>query len=696
MATILNTGNFVLYNTRKDILWQSFDYPSNTLLPTQRYSSNNNMLYSWMDGNNYTKGQYVLKWNTMNYLELNYLSSHWVQYVMYWSNWIPTLSNATNIGITSVVLTPKGEFQAFLAPNIFNIIGKSNITTLDYLRRITLDSDGNLRMYSWLIGSSNTWNVEWAAILTTCQIMGWCGPFAFCEAGFCQCPQGFNWIDVSNKKKGCTRIKNPYYCNKTNVVDDLLSLPGDYPYGVDLAYYANVSIEYCQKACLNACTCQCATISYPDANGNVRCWLKSDTLINGVFQNDRTSYLRMAPTSINNKNKQILSSSTASLIIFIIGPFMVIFGLISCFLSWSLASKWMKIYQLHRLGKKWKISHGTVVRLTYNDIKLITQNFTEKIGKGGYGTVYKGEIGDADAKVVVAVKQLDKLDQGIKTFINEVDVIGNIHHIHLIHLLGYCADAHHKVLVYEYMEKRSLDMLLFQLDKSMPILEWRPRFNIAIQTAKGLAYLHDDVRDQRIIHCDVKPENILVNSTYLAKVADFGLSRILNREQSLTMTSHIRGTCGYLAPEWTSNHTPITPKTDVYSFGMVLFEIVSGCRNSKSGAKSSSATSNEFDMDSRYFPLWAFFKLNESNFNILEVLDPSLTGMANHEEVERVLKVAFWCINNNHQLRPSMSKVVQMLEGHVPIELPLPQPNFNDKFLSESSGSPILIKEIPT
>jgi serine/threonine protein kinase len=238
----------------------------------------------------------------------------------------------------------------------------------------------------------------------------------------------------------------------------------------------------------------------------------------------------------------------------------------------------------------------------------------------------------------------------------------------------------------------SLDKSLFREDKSIPILEWRPRFNIAIQTARGLAYLHDDIRDQRIIHRDVKPENILLDSTYSAKVADFGLSRILNRKQSLTMTTHVQGTYGYLAPEWTSNFTPITSKTDVYSFGMVLFEIISGRRNAKPPAPSS----NELhDSDNWYFPLWAYSKLNESNFDILEVLDPSLTGMADPTEVERVLKVAFWCINNNHQLRPSMSKVVQMLEGHVPIGLPIPQPTFNDKFFSASNGFPSLAKKIP-
>ena len=692
MAVILNTGNLVLYNKKNQTLWQSFDYPTNTLLPNQMYSSNSRiMLYSWKSENNYTSnpGQYAMNWNTPNYLELVYLSPNWQPTVMYWNNWIPSLSYVGNISNTSVVLTPTGEFQAVLAPNIYTVIGKSNTTSLDYLRRITLDIDGQLRMYSWKIGTSKNWNIDWSAVSSTCDILGWCGPFAVCVAGVCQCPQGFIWINETNQMEGCVRTEPPYFCNKTGVVDNLVPEPADYPWGIDMNYFANVSLDECKQSCLDACACQCATVSYPDPSGNVRCWLKSDTLINGVYLNDRTSYLRMAPIFIGNGKREI-SYSTARLIVYIISPLTVILGLILCIIGWPSILKWSKAYQLHKLEKKWKAAHGTIVRFTYNEIKLITQNFSEKIGKGGYGTVYKGEIRHNDANAIVAVKQLDKLDQGIKTFITEVDVIGSIHHIHLIHLLGYCADAQHKVLVYEYMEKRSLDLSLFQVDKSMPVLEWRPRFNIAIQTARGLAYLHDGIRDQRIIHCDVKPENILINSAYSAKVADFGLSRILSREQSLTMTSHIRGTCGYLAPEWTSNHTPISPKTDVYSFGMVLFEIISGRRNSKPP----STSSNEYDTNNWYFPLWAYFILNESNFDVSEVLDPSLTGISDCKEVERVVKVAFWCIHDNHQLRPSMSKVVQMLEGHVPIGLPIPKPNFNDMSL-EPNVFPILAKEVP-
>jgi len=148
-----------------------------------------------------------------------------------------------------------------------------------------------------------------------------------------------------------------------------------------------------------------------------------------------------------------------------------------------------------------------------------------------------------------------------KEFLNEVDSIGLIHHMNLVSLLGYCAEAGQRFLVYEYMENGSLDAALFREEKAgSPVLEWRPRFANAIHTARGLAYLHDDC-DQQIIHCDVKPENILLDATLSAKVADFGISRIMKRDQTRTVTMHVRGTRGYLAPEyWASDCVSISNK----------------------------------------------------------------------------------------------------------------------------------------
>ncbi|EFJ33401.1 hypothetical protein SELMODRAFT_27749, partial [Selaginella moellendorffii] len=178
-----------------------------------------------------------------------------------------------------------------------------------------------------------------------------------------------------------------------------------------------------------------------------------------------------------------------------------------------------------------------------------------------FGEVFKGSIqGEA-----VAVKRLMRFDD--KQFRAEVSTIGTIQHINLVRLRGFCADgALQRLLVYEFVERGSLDRSLFNRDaKNSIVLSWSQRFGIALGTAKGLAYLHEECRD-RIIHCDIKPENILLDAEMKPKVADFGLAKLMGREFSRVVTS-MRGTRGYLAPEWLSN-MPITPKADVYSYGM--------------------------------------------------------------------------------------------------------------------------------
>lgn len=295
--------------------------------------------------------------------------------------------------------------------------------------------------------------------------------------------------------------------------------------------------------------------------------------------------------------------------------------------------------------------------------------------------MFKGQIGRDPTNVTVAVKRLNKrLSSHVeKEFLNEVETLGLIHHVHLVSLLGYCTDAHHRVLVYENVSRGSLDRILFRDEKNsrVPALEWNSRFDIAVQTARGLAYLHEDCQ-KWIIHCDVKPENILLDTSYYVKVADFGLSRIRSRDQmtqTCSKTMNIRGTLGYLAPEyWMSDQVSISNKVDVFSYGMVLLEIISGRRNVLRASPNFDIMDSH--MDAPFFPMWAFPKLETEAF--MNVVDPAITVGVDSEELRRALCVAFWCIAEKPQQRPSMSEVVQMLQGHMAIELPVPRPPYFD------------------
>uniref|UniRef100_A0A2N9G7U0 Protein kinase domain-containing protein n=1 Tax=Fagus sylvatica TaxID=28930 RepID=A0A2N9G7U0_FAGSY len=312
---------------------------------------------------------------------------------------------------------------------------------------------------------------------------------------------------------------------------------------------------------------------------------------------------------------------------------------------------------------------GLPRRFAYEELVAATENFKTHIGSGGFGTVYKGTLTD---QTVVAVKKITNLGvQGNREFCTEISIIGNIHHVNLVRLKGFCAQGRQRFLVLEYMNRGSLDSILFG---NGPVLEWQERVEIALGTARGLAYLHSGC-EQRIIHCDVKPENILLHDNLQVKISDFGISKLLSREQSTFYTA-LRGTRGYLAPEWLTG-SPISDKADVYSYGMVLLEIVTGRKNcsfqthshitesNNSEGNGLSSYSSGSELRLIYFPLIAL-QMHERR-RYMEVADPRLEGGVTSEEVEKLVRIALCCVHQDPALRPTMANIVGMLEGGLPL-----------------------------
>ncbi|KAL8473396.1 hypothetical protein ACS0TY_030290 [Phlomoides rotata] len=295
-------------------------------------------------------------------------------------------------------------------------------------------------------------------------------------------------------------------------------------------------------------------------------------------------------------------------------------------------------------------------RFDYEELEAATDGFSTIIGSGGFGTVYKGILED---KTYVAVKKIDSLGaEGKREFLSEITTIGKIRHANLVKLKGFCVHRGQRFLIYEYMHRGSLDRVLFHGE---PVLGWKERCKIALGTARGLAYLHTGC-EQKIIHCDVKPENILLNDKLEVKVSDFGLSKLLSRDLSGFFTT-LRGTRGYIAPEWLIN-AAISDKTDVYSYGMVLLEIIRGMRNFfLEPLSNGSGNSRPIN-----FPLRALEMHMEGQY--VELVDPRLMGKAPSEEVEKLVRVALCCVHRNPDLRPSMSNVVRMLEGGMALCVP--------------------------
>ncbi|PIA32282.1 hypothetical protein AQUCO_04500110v1 [Aquilegia coerulea] len=296
---------------------------------------------------------------------------------------------------------------------------------------------------------------------------------------------------------------------------------------------------------------------------------------------------------------------------------------------------------LHELGPK---------SYSFEDLQRFTSNFatSNKIGSGGYGEVYKGQF---PSGIQVAVKVLTKVDVVEETFMAEVSTMGKAYHRSLIKLYGYCFNINMKALVYEYMENGSLDKILYDSLLSSSI-KWEKLYDIAIETAKGLVYLHDGW-DERIIHYDIKAGNVLLDKNLSPKITDFGLAKFMKRELNDISLSRTRGTQGYNAPETWMPASRVTYKCDVYSFGMMLFEVI-GKRNNGVGES--------------WFPeqVWKNFK----NGQLDEFLQDCGITEKDREKAKILSRVAFWCAQYTAKIRPSMSDVVMMLENKIPVGMP--------------------------
>ncbi|XP_027333383.1 probable LRR receptor-like serine/threonine-protein kinase At1g07650 isoform X1 [Abrus precatorius] len=300
---------------------------------------------------------------------------------------------------------------------------------------------------------------------------------------------------------------------------------------------------------------------------------------------------------------------------------------------------------------------------TLRQIKAATKNFdaANKIGEGGFGSVYKGLLSDG---TVIAVKQLSsKSKQGNREFVNEIGMISGLQHPNLVKLYGCCVEGNQLILIYEYMENNCLSRILFGKDPNCRMkLDWQTRKKICLGIAQALAYLHEESRI-KIIHRDIKASNVLLDKDFNAKVSDFGLAKLIEEDKT-HISTRIAGTIGYMAPEYAMRGY-LTDKADVYSFGVVALETVSGKSN----------TNYRPNEDFVYLLDWAY--VLQERGSLLELVDPDLGSEYSTEEAMIVLNVALLCTNASPTLRPTMSQVVSMLEGWTDIQDLLSDPGYS-------------------
>ncbi|KAF3431903.1 hypothetical protein FNV43_RR26639 [Rhamnella rubrinervis] len=339
---------------------------------------------------------------------------------------------------------------------------------------------------------------------------------------------------------------------------------------------------------------------------------------------------------------------------------------------------WKKPNQAHQNVEAFlrKLGPLPVRRYSYSEVKKMTNCFTNKIGQGGQGRVFKGKLQNSQ---LVAVKVLNQSKDNGEEFINEVATIGRTSHVNVVSLLGFCFEGPKRPLIYEFMPNGSLEKFILKENGNQNDnhqLEWGTLYQISLGIARGLEYLHRGC-NTRILHFDIKPHNILLDKDFAPKISDFGLAKVCTREESIISMLGPRGTIGYIAPEVIfRSFGGVSHKSDAYSYGMMVLEMVGGRKNDNVGVDNTSEI---------YFPHWIYKRIELDE----ELRLKRITNEDEKTEVRKMMMVSLWCIQTDPSNRPTMSRVIEMLEGSLDsLEVP-PKPYLcsHSRSLSTESSS---------
>ncbi|KAI5647222.1 hypothetical protein M9H77_33227 [Catharanthus roseus] len=653
---LLEQGNLVLFTNEGELIWQSFDYPTDTWLPGMNLTAQQ-QLTCWKSSTDPSPGRYSLRLRPPDYGEIalfyeNGTSTNFN--LPYWStgNWT---GNAF-VGVPEMTIPYIYKFQFSQPFTPMASFGYSEISLENGLNppltRFHVDHMGQLKQYTWS-PQTEYWNMFWSQPDNLCKVYNLCGNFGFCNSKLlspCKCLKGFSPLDniswnSGDFSGGCHRESGDI-CGKKDGFEEAGNVNFEGATTMSFSGTRNV----CEKMCLR--NCSCIGLYHNEETNLCKNLYGSLMNVKNVTYDglsEENLFLRV-PRSRSGDKKKIKLALIEAICGFLV---ILLVGLLVLF-----------VLMRRRVRKSEKEEEEEVFPVTnlkvfsYKELHVATKGFSEKLGHGGFGAVFLGELSDS---TLVAVKRLEKPGGGEKEFRAEVCTIGNIQHVNLVRLRGFCSENSHRLLVYDYMPNGPLSMYLKRDGKN---LSWDVRFRVAIATARGIAYLHEECRNC-IIHCDIKPENILLDEDFSAKVSDFGLAKLIGRDFSRVLAT-MRGTWGYVAPEWISG-VAITTKADVYSYGMTLLELLGGRRNVEGPPSAGGSGGTE---EKWFFPPWAAKEIIEGN--VAAVIDERLGSLYNVAEAKRAGLIAIWCIQDDESMRPTMGLVVKMLEGVVEVTVPPP------------------------
>ncbi|GLJ32900.1 hypothetical protein SUGI_0662690 [Cryptomeria japonica] len=644
-AVILDSGNFVMLgdDNKSEIVWQSFDNPVDTWLPGMMFGGQLKLV-CWKNSMDPAPGLYSFHMDPSGAKQFELT---WNNSVQYWESgtWdnksfsdVPEMTSTKGLYGLNVESGSSGSYFSYtLLPGI------------NALSRFTLTVSGGMQMYALSDGSN--WNAFWSRPRDQCAIYGICGGYGTCNFNnlqFCSCLEGFVPNDNRAWKSkewssGCVR-QSPLNCGDINGSTDGFINPSVKLPNYSASSYPAYTRKDCEKGCLR--NCSCTAFTFNPSSGFCQIWTGGLLNMRSSLpsESDSNVFIRVDASAVPKTNE---SSSSKRKIATIVGAALA--AVVALAVALGIFTFLLRRRQRVVQPQRWAESCNPLLRaFTYKELKTATRNFTDKLGGGEFGSVYKGSLSD---NTQVAVKKIGNSRDGEKQFHKELSTVGRLEHQNLIELRGFCSEQSQNLLVYEYMPIGSLDSFLLDNSKARSkVLDWKTRFQIALGTAKGIAYLHD----KEIVHCDIKPENILLDGKFNPKVGGLGLAKIEGVAFSHEET-FIRGTRGYLAPEWMSG-LPITAKADVYSFGMTLLEIIAGRRNAGLIVESSSM----------FFQAWSAEQVKRGNPLLSEDGD-FVHGNSEGEEIRRATMVGGWCVQQRDEARPYMWQVIKFLQG--PLDL---------------------------